>query len=65
MPRGRRRPQRRVVARGPSPLASACEALERRFALAVTWSAGSWGITGDADPANLDDTILVRRNPDD
>lgn len=62
-PRSRRR-ARTVTSRSPW-LVTACEPLERRYALAVTWSAGTWTITGDADPTQLDDTIVVLRNPAD
>ena len=62
-PRSRRR-ARPVNSRSPW-LVSACEPLERRYALAVMWSGGTWTITGDADPARPDDTIVVARNPDD
>ena len=41
------------------------ESLERRFALAVSWSGGTWTITGDADSARPDDVILVERSPED
>jgi uncharacterized secreted protein with C-terminal beta-propeller domain len=65
MPMSRRRDRsRRGPARQkPAAFIACCEPLEQRFALAVTFAAGTWTITGDANAADLDDTIVVDRNP--
>jgi len=64
MARKRRPSTRRSAApRRRRPL-TAFEVLERRFALSATWSGGTWTITGDGDPTQPDDTIVVERNPD-
>jgi len=48
---GSRQPQRTI------------ERLESRHALAVTFAAGEWTISGDDHAARPDDTIVVERNP--
>ena len=58
-----RRSSRRSVAEQATRLQPQLESLEPRLALAVTQSYGTWSITGDADPAHPNDTILVDRNP--
>ena len=64
MARKRHRSTRRSAApRRRRPL-TAFEVLERRFALSASWSGGTWTITGDGDPTQPDDTIVVERNPD-
>ena len=62
MPRRSDRSRRRST-RARLGFAPECEQLEQRFALAVSWAAGTWSITGDADAAHPDDTIVVDRNP--
>ena len=55
--------RRRSVARQAPRLHAQFESLEPRLALAVSQSYGTWTITGDSDPAQPNDTILVDRNP--
>jgi len=57
------RSRRRVPPARPPAFSAACEQLEQRFALAVTFAGGTWTITGDGNAADLDDTIVVDRNP--
>jgi len=63
MPRRPSRSRRRSPHPRPPAFSAVCEQLEQRFALAVTFATGTWTITGDADAADLDDTIIVDRNP--
>ena len=64
MARIRHRSRRRSCAPRKGRRLTAFELLERRFALSATWSGGTWTITGDGDPTQPDDTIVVERNPD-
>ena len=57
------RTTRRPVSRKSPGFQPHLEPLEPRLALAVSQSYGTWSITGDADPAHPNDTILVDRNP--
>ncbi len=68
MPRRPARSRRRPEGPPAAGFAAHVESLERRFALAVTqapatWSAGTWSVSGDADAARPDDTIVFDRNP--
>ena len=63
MARRRDRSSRGPARRKPATFVACCEPLEQRFALAVTFAGGTWTITGDGNAADLDDTIVVDRNP--
>jgi uncharacterized secreted protein with C-terminal beta-propeller domain len=58
-----RRSRRRSAAQQAPRLQPQLESLEPRLALAVSHVYGTWSITGDSDPANPNDTIVVDRNP--
>jgi len=62
----RRQPHRSVrhsITQQSPRLLPQIESLEPRHALSVSTAYGVWNITGDADPAHPNDTILVDRNP--
>ena len=52
-----RRPARRPA------FTAGCEQLESRLALSATYQPTTWRISGDADSARPDDTIVVDRSP--
>jgi len=58
-----RQSRRRALRRQAPVCPPRLEVLEPRLALAVGQSYGTWSIDGDSDPAHLNDTILVDRNP--
>jgi len=62
MPRFDKRARRPVRRAG---FTAGCERLESRLALAATYQPGVWRISGDADRARPDDTIVVDRSPAD